>query len=82
VVNSSNLTVVATAPVGQNPVFVASEPGSSKVYTANYASGTISIINTLNNTVTLTMPAPQQDLTCNTQVSTCPLQRPQSILTQ
>jgi YVTN family beta-propeller protein len=82
VVNSSNLTVVATVPVGQNPVFVASEPGSSKVYTANYASGTISIINTLNNTVTLTMPAPQQDLTCNTQVSTCPLQRPQSILTQ
>jgi YVTN family beta-propeller protein len=82
VVNSNNLSVVATVPVGQGPVFIASEPTSTKVFTANAASGTISIINTLNNTVTITMPAPQQDPLCDIQVSTCPLQRPQSILTQ
>ena len=82
VVNSSNLSVVATVPVGQAPKFIASEPSSSKVYTANAGSGTISIINTLNNAVTVTMPAPQQDSNCDIQVSTCPLQRPQMILTQ
>ena len=82
VVNSNNLTVVATVPVGQVPKFIATEPSSSKVYTANAGSGTISIINTLNNTVVLNMPAPQQDSTCDIKVSTCPLQRPQMILTQ
>jgi YVTN family beta-propeller protein len=76
------LTVVATVPVGQVPKFIATEPSSSKVYTANAGSGTISIINTLNNTVVLNMPAPQQDSTCDIKVSTCPLQRPQMILTQ
>jgi YVTN family beta-propeller protein len=82
VVNSNNLTVVATVSVGQVPKFIATEPSSSKVYTANAGSGTISIINTLNNTVVLNMPAPQQDSTCDIKVSTCPLQRPQMILTQ
>jgi YVTN family beta-propeller protein len=82
VVNSNNLIVVATVPVGQVPRFIATEPSSSKVYTANAGSGTISIINTVNNTVVLNMPAPQQDPTCDIKVSTCPLQRPQMILTQ
>ena len=82
VVNSNNLSVVATIPVGQTPVFIASEPTSTKVYTANSGSGTISIIQTSNNAVSITMPAPQQDPNCNPQVSTCPLQRPQMILTQ
>ena len=82
VVNASNLSVVATVPVGRNPLFVASEPTSTKVYTANAGSGTISIIQTVNNTVTLALPAPQQDPNCNPQTSTCPLQQPQTILTQ
>ena len=82
VVNSTNLSVVTTIPVGQGPVFIASEPSSSKVYTANAGAGTISIINTLNNAVAITMPAQQQDPNCNPQTSTCPLQRPQMILTQ
>jgi len=82
VVNSNNLSVVATVPVGQSPVFIASEPTSTKVYTANAGSGTVGIIQTSNNTVTLSMPAPQQDPNCNPQTSTCPLQRPQMILTQ
>ena len=82
VVNASNLSVVGTIPVGQNPVFIASEPTSTKVYTANNGGGTISIIKTVNNTVTITMPAPQQDPNCNPQTSSCPLQRPQMIVTQ
>lgn len=82
VVSATGFTLVATVPVGQSPQFVASEPTSSKVYTANAGGGNISIIQTSNNTVTVTMPAPQQDPNCNPQVSTCPLQRPQMILTQ
>src|SRR5271165_211141 len=82
VVNSSNLSEVARIPVGRTPVFVASEPTSTKVYSANAGSGTISIIQTANNTVTLALPAPQQDPNCNPQTSTCPLQQPQMILTQ
>ncbi len=82
VVNSSNLTTVATIPVGRIPIFIASEPSSSKVYTANAGSGTISIIQTVNNSVVLTMPAPQQDPNCDPVVTSCPLQRPQTILTQ
>jgi len=82
VVSSSSFGVVGTVPVGQNPIFIASEPTSTKVYTANAGSGTISIIQTSNNTVVVNMPAPQQDLTCDPAVSSCPLQRPQMIITQ
>jgi len=82
VVSSNSLLVVGTVGVGQNPVFVATEPSSTKVYTANAGSGTISIIQVSNNTLVLNMPAPQQDPTCDPQVSTCPLQRPRMIITQ
>lgn len=82
VVSSSSFGVVNTVPVGNNPVFVATEPSSTKVYTANSGSGTISIIQVSNNTVTVNMPAPQQDPLCDPKVSTCPLQRPQMIITQ
>ena len=81
VVSATSFNVVGTIPVGQSPVFVATEPTSTKVYTANSGSGTISIIQVLNNTVTLTMPAPQQDPNCDPKVTTCPLQRPQMMLT-
>jgi YVTN family beta-propeller protein len=81
VVSSGSFGVVGTVPVGQHPVWIASEPSSTKIYTANDGSGTISIINTANNTVVVNMPAPQQDPTCDPSVSTCPLQRPQMIMT-
>jgi YVTN family beta-propeller protein len=81
VVSSVSLTTVGTVPVGQGPLFVATEPSSTKVYVANAGSGTISIIQTSNNTVTISMPAPQQDPNCDPKVTTCPLQRPQMILT-
>jgi len=82
VVSSSSFGVVGTVPVGQTPVFIASEPTSTKIYTANSGGGTISIIQTSNNTVVVNMPAPQQDPNCDPQVSTCPLQRPQMIMTR
>jgi hypothetical protein len=61
---------------------VATEPSSTKVYTANAGGGNISIIQVSNNTLVLNMPAPQQDPACDPKVSTCPLQRPQMIITQ
>lgn len=82
VVSSNSFSVVATVPVGQNPVFVATEPTSTKVYTANAAGGTISIILVSNNSVVVNLPAPQQDPNCDPKATTCPLQRPQMILTQ
>jgi YVTN family beta-propeller protein len=69
-------------PVGQKPVFIATEPSSTKVYTANAAGGTVSIIQTSNNSVVLNMPAPQQDPNCDPKVSTCALQQPQMIMTK
>lgn len=82
VVSSGSLSVVNTIPVGQNPVFVATEPTSTKVYAANAAGGTISVIQVSNNSVVVNMPAPQQDANCDPKITTCPLQRPQMILTQ
>jgi YVTN family beta-propeller protein len=82
VVSSGSFGVVNTIPVGQNPVFVATEPTSTKVYTANAAGGTISIIQVSTNSVVVNMPAPQQDANCDPKITTCPLQRPQMILTQ
>lgn len=82
VLSSSSFGVVNTVPVGHNPVYIATEPSSSKVYAANAGSGTISIIQTSNNTVVLNMPAPQQDPNCDPKASSCPLQRPQMIITQ
>jgi YVTN family beta-propeller protein len=82
VVSSSSFGVVATVPVGQNPIWVASEPSSSKIYAANAGSGTVSIIQTSNNSVVVNMPMPQQDPTCDPAATTCPLQRPQMIITQ
>jgi YVTN family beta-propeller protein len=81
-ISATGFSLVATIPVGQNPQFIASDPTSSKVYTANAGGGNISIISAANNSVSVTMPAPQQDPNCNPQASSCPLQRPQMILTQ
>jgi DNA-binding beta-propeller fold protein YncE len=64
--------------VGQDPVWVASEPTSTKVYAANKLGGSVSIIQTVNDTVVTNMPAPQQDATCT---QSCALQQPSMILT-
>lgn len=78
VVSATSFVALKSIPVGQKPVFIASEPSSSKVYTANFNGGTISIIQTSNDSIAGTMKAPPQDPAC---VSNCALQQPSMILT-
>jgi YVTN family beta-propeller protein len=61
---------------GSNPVWIASEPTSSKVYVANLLSTTI--IQTANDGVAATVPAPAQNPSCT---SSCALQQPVMIIT-
>jgi DNA-binding beta-propeller fold protein YncE len=63
-------------PTGANPVWIASEPTSSKVYVANQSS--ISIIQTVNDAITANVPAPAQNPNCT---SSCALQQPVMIIT-
>jgi DNA-binding beta-propeller fold protein YncE len=63
-------------PVGSNPVWIASEPTSSKVYVANQS--TTSVIQTVNDAISVNIPAPAQNPTCN---SSCALQQPVMIIT-
>src|SRR5271157_130656 len=77
-VSATSFAVLNTIPlpVGANPVWIASEPTSSKVYVANQAS--TSIIQTVNDAVAVSVPAPQQDPNCT---SSCALQQPVMIIT-
>ena len=63
-------------PVGSNPVWIASEPTSSKIYVANQASTTI--IQTVNDAVAVSVPAPAQNPGCT---GSCALQQPLMIIT-
>ncbi len=63
-------------PAGSTRSWIASEPTSSKVYVANLSS--TSIIQTVNDTVTATVPAPAQNPGCT---SSCALQQPVMIIT-
>ncbi len=63
-------------PAGANPVWIASEPTSSKVYVANQSS--ISIIQTVNDVVGVNVPAPAQNPNCT---GSCALQQPVMIIT-
>jgi len=55
VVSVAALKVVAEIPVGAMPGGIEISADGSRVYVANWLSGTISIINTLDNTVTRTI---------------------------
>ena len=74
----SPLTSVAL-PSGANPVWITSDPTASKVYVADQGTSATTIIQTLNNTITQNMPAPQQNSSCT---SSCALQTPVMIVTQ
>ena len=63
-------------PAGANPVWIASEPTSSKIYVANQSS--ISIIQTANDAIAANVPAPAQNPNCT---SSCALQQPVMIIT-
>ncbi len=51
-IDTASNTVVATIPVGINPVGIAVTPDSSRAYVANLTSGTLSVIDTASNSVT------------------------------
>ncbi len=48
--------VIATVPVGVNPIMVSVLSDGSRAYVANQGSGTISVVNLTSNTVTATIP--------------------------
>lgn len=77
--NSFSLLTTVKLPSGANPVFIASDPTSQKVYTADQGTFETTIIQTSNNTISGTITAPRQDSTCT---SNCALQTPLMILTQ
>lgn len=81
VVSANSFSPLATVPlpVGANPVFIASDPTSSKVYVADPGTSTTTIIRTLDNTVTQNLAAPQQNPNCT---SSCALQQPVMIVSQ
>ena len=56
VVDTDTNTIVATIPVGINPLGVAITPDGTRVYVSNSGSGTVSVIDTSTNTVVATIP--------------------------
>ena len=56
VINTATNTVVATIPVGSQPIGAAVTPDGTRVYVTNTASNTVSVINTATNTVVATIP--------------------------
>jgi YVTN family beta-propeller protein len=77
-VSATSFAVLNTIPLpaGANPVWIASEPTSSKVYVATQAS--TSVIQTVNDALSVNIPAPAQNLNCT---SSCALQQPVMIIT-
>jgi YVTN family beta-propeller protein len=56
VIATATNTVVATVPVGSNPVGVAITPDGTHAYVANNFSNTVSVIATATNTVVASVP--------------------------
>jgi YVTN family beta-propeller protein len=81
VVNANSYVVIRTVSLSAsaNPVWIASDPTASKVYVANQGTSNTTVIQTSNNSVTLSIPAPQQDSNCR---GACALQTPLMIITQ
>jgi YVTN family beta-propeller protein len=55
VINTATNTVMATVPVGANPVNIAVAPSGAAAYVTNAASNSVAVINTTTNTVTATI---------------------------
>jgi DNA-binding beta-propeller fold protein YncE len=77
--NSFSLLTAVTLPTGANPVFVASDPTSQRVYVADQGTSETTIIQTSNNTISGSIAAPTQVFGCT---SNCALQTPLMIVTQ
>jgi len=80
VVSSNSFSPLATValPAGANPVWIASEPTSTKIYVADKGTSETTIVQTVNNAITLNIPAPSQITNCQV----CALQQPVMIVTQ
>jgi YVTN family beta-propeller protein len=76
--NSFSVLSSVTLPTGADPVFIASDPTSTKVYVADQGTTETTIIQTSNNTISQNIPAPSQISGC----TTCALQQPVMIVTQ
>jgi len=77
--NSFSLLTAVTLPTGANPVFIASDPTSQRVYVADQGTFETTIIQTSNNTISGSIAAPTQVFGCT---SNCALQTPLMIVTQ
>lgn len=77
--NSFSPLATVTLPSGADPVYIASDPTSSKVYVADKGLSQTTIIQTSNNTITQNIPAPTQVSGCR---SSCALQQPVMIVSQ
>jgi DNA-binding beta-propeller fold protein YncE len=80
-VSASSYTVLSTVALaaGADPVWIASDPTASRVYVANQGTTNTTIIQTSNNTITLSIAAPPQVSGCT---SSCAPQQPVMIITQ
>jgi len=56
VMDPATNTVIATVPVGDNPVALAMTPDGTRVYVANEMGNTVSVIDTATNAVVATVP--------------------------
>ncbi len=77
--NSFSTLSTVTLPSGSDPVFIASDPTSSKVYVADQGTSQTTIIRTVDNTIAATIAAPTQQPGCT---SSCALQQPVMIVTK
>lgn len=80
VVSANSFSVLSTValPTGAGPVFIASDPTSSKVYVADKGASETTVIQTVNNTISANIPAPSQIIGC----TVCALQQPVMIVTR
>jgi DNA-binding beta-propeller fold protein YncE len=76
--NSFSPLTSVVLPVGADPVFIASDPTSAKVYVADQGTTETTIIQTSNNTISANIAAPSQIIGC----TVCALQVPQMIVTK
>ncbi len=81
VVSANSFSALATVPLpaGANPVYIASDPTSSKVYVADQGVSATTIIQTSNNAIAQTIAAPTQQAGCT---SSCALQQPLMIVSR
>ncbi|MBD1363655.1 gliding motility-associated C-terminal domain-containing protein [Mucilaginibacter sp. ZT4R22] len=59
VINSGDNSIVATIPVGQNPIRTIVSPDGTRIYVMNGGGNSVSVIDWLTNTVIATIPVGQ-----------------------